>query len=69
MQIAATFRRMLPFGHSSSEEDGPEITFGVRIKAWWDGKDPQSLIETPEGDEDGEGEDIGREDAEEEDAE
>ena len=60
---------MLPFGHSSSEEDGPEITFGVRIKAWWDGKDPQSLIETPEGDEDGEGEDIGREDAEEEDAE
>ncbi len=60
---------MIPFVGSSSEEDVPEIPFGVRIKAWWDGKDPQSLIETPEGDEDGEGEDIGREDAEEEDAE
>ena len=60
---------MLPFGHSSSEEDGPEIPFGVRIKAWWDGKDPQSLIETPEGDEDGEGEDLDREDAEGEESE
>ena len=60
---------MIPFVGSSSEEDGPEIPFGVRIKAWWDGKDPQSLIETPEGDEDGDEEDIGREDAEEEDAE
>ena len=55
---------MIPFGPSSSEEDGPEIPFGVRFKAWWAGEDPRTLIETPEGDEDGEGEDPDREDAE-----
>lgn len=54
---------MIPFGHSSSEEDGPEIPFGARFKAWWQGEDPRTLIETPEGDEDGAGEDIDREDA------
>ena len=41
---------------------------GARFKAWWDGKDPQSLIETPAAD-DGEEEDVDREDTEEEDAE
>ena len=60
---------MIPFGHSSSEEDGPEIPFGVRFKAWWKGEDPRTLIETPEGDEDGEGEDLDREDAEGEESE
>ncbi|MCZ6483558.1 MAG: methyltransferase domain-containing protein [Alphaproteobacteria bacterium] len=55
---------MIPFGPSSSEEDGPEIPFGVRFKAWWAGEDPRTLIETPEGDEDGEGDDPDREDAE-----
>ncbi len=60
---------MIPFGRSSSEEDGPEIPFGVRFKAWWDGKDPQSLIETAEGDEDAEGDDLDRKGADREDAE
>ncbi len=60
---------MIPFGHSSSEKDGPEIPFGVRFKAWWQGEDPRTLIETPEGDEDGAGEDIDREDAEGEESE
>ena len=60
---------MIPFGHSSSEEDGPEIPFGARFKAWWKGEDPRTLIETPEGDEDGEGEDPDREDAEGEESE
>ncbi len=60
---------MIPFGPSSSEEDGPEIPVGVRFKAWWAGEDPRTLIETPEGDEDGEGDDLDREDAEGEESE
>jgi ubiquinone/menaquinone biosynthesis C-methylase UbiE len=42
---------------------------GARFKAWWDGKDPQSLIETPAADQDGEDEDAARKNAESEDAE
>jgi ubiquinone/menaquinone biosynthesis C-methylase UbiE len=69
LQIAATFRRFIPFAGSSSEEAGPEIPLGARFKAWWDGKDPQSLIETPAADQGGEEEDAAREDVESEDAE
>ena len=42
---------------------------GARLKAWWDGKDPQSLIETPAADQDGEDEDAARMNAESEDTE
>ena len=40
------------------------MPMGARLKAWWDGEDPQTLIETPGGDEDAKGEDLDREDAE-----
>ena len=45
------------------------MPFGVRIKAWWNGEDPQTLIETPADDEDGDEKDIDRDEADREDAE